>query len=171
MSKKTILNEEKEVATKRERDKYYRLRNRVIKLKEKFEAGETQPRLQSRYRDVSTPSNFPYRIKRGLRDFKNYDEFLKYMKRLEDIVKHGYDKPRVDRYIENLKESLYSIYGKDEYIDIIIKKLDKVDRKEILKYLGDINISYFYYDRSMSDDDKLNDLENRLNNALGNSRF
>ena len=93
------------------------------------------------------------------------------MKRLEDIVKHGYDKPRVDRYIENLKQSLYSIYGKDEYIDIIIKKLDKVDRKEILKYLGDINISYFYYDRSMSDDDKLNDLENRLNNALGNSRF
>lgn len=156
------------MATKRERDKYYRLRNKVIKLKERFEAGETQPRTQSRYRDVSTPSNFPYRIKRGVREFKNTDEFLKYMKRLEEIVKHGYDKPRVDSYIENLKTSLYMIYGKDEYIDSIIKKIDKIDRKEILKYLGDINISYFYYDRSTSDDDKLIDLENRLNNALGN---
>lgn len=157
------------MATKRERDKYYRLRNKVINLKERFLAGETQPRTQSRYRDVSTPSNFPYKIKRGLRDFKNYDDFLKYMKRLEDIVKHGYDKPMVDRYIDNLKYTLYNIYGEDEYIARIIKKLDIVDRKEILRYLGDITISYFYYDRSTSDDDKLNDLENRLNNALGNS--
>ena len=149
------------MARKRDRDLFYMLRDRVIKMKESFETKENQISVKYRFKSFDYPSLFPSQIKRGRRSFKSDEQFYDYLKKLKSIVKYGYDREGVRRYKQNFLKTIERIYGEAIKGNAVYDIKQKVNHMKAVDFIGLLrsgkipDISYLYADKSEDYDSKL----------------